>query len=127
MSCVGARCCIRVQGKADEASWQVADPVAARAHLSPKTVNNHLALLTTMVNLAVELGWLARVPKIKKVKAPVCGPEYRYVSGLKHLADVFDAMLGSFERRKMRFARSLKTDRRRTPSVVMRPCCHTMT
>ena len=101
--------------------------VAARAHLSPKTVNNHLTLLTTMLNLAVELGWLARVPKIKKVKAAVCGPEYRYVSGLKHLADVFDAMLGSFERRKMRFARSLKTDRRRTQSVVMRPCCHTMT
>jgi integrase len=53
--------------------------VAARSGLSPKTVNNHLTLLTTMLNLAVELGWLARAPKIKKLKAPVCGPGYRYL------------------------------------------------
>lgn len=37
-----------------------------REHLSPKTVHNHLTLLISMLNLAVELGWLTKAPRIKK-------------------------------------------------------------
>jgi hypothetical protein len=60
-------------------------------HRAPKTVNNHLTLLTTMLNLAVELGWLARAPKIKKVKAPACGPDYRYLRAQAELAQFLSA------------------------------------
>lgn len=37
-----------------------------RDSLSPKTVANHLTLLGTMLRLAVELGWLASAPIIRK-------------------------------------------------------------
>jgi len=39
---------------------------ASRSALSPKTVRNVLTLLQTMLRYAVELGWLTRVPVIKK-------------------------------------------------------------
>jgi heme oxygenase len=39
---------------------------AARGHLNPKTISNQLVLLGTMLNLAVDLGWLTAVPRIKK-------------------------------------------------------------
>jgi integrase len=38
--------------------------------LAPKTVNNHLTLLGSMLRMAVELNWLLRVPRIQKLKAP---------------------------------------------------------
>src|SRR5262249_12307249 len=41
---------------------------ATRAHLDQKTVHNHLTLLISMLNVAVELGWLVKAPKIKKPK-----------------------------------------------------------
>jgi len=40
--------------------------VTSKSELSPKTVHNHLTLLKSMLNLAVELGWLVKVPKIQK-------------------------------------------------------------
>lgn len=39
-----------------------------RRHLAAKTLHNHLTLLISMLNLAVELGWLAAAPRIKKPK-----------------------------------------------------------
>lgn len=35
-------------------------------HLYKKIVANHLTLLLSMLNLAIELGWLLRMPKIRK-------------------------------------------------------------
>lgn len=37
-------------------------------HLAAKTLHNHLTLLISMLNLAIELAWLAVAPKIKKPK-----------------------------------------------------------
>lgn len=39
-----------------------------RRHLSSKTIHNHLTLLISMLNLAVDLGWLVAVPRIRKPK-----------------------------------------------------------
>jgi integrase len=67
--------------------------VAQQAHLSPKTVHNQLTLLVSMLRLAVDLGWLLRVPRLKKPK--VClDTDYRYlrseseVTGFLRAADV---------------------------------------
>jgi hypothetical protein len=72
--------------------------VASRSHLSPKTVNNHLTLLTTMLNLAVELGWLGRAPRIKKLKAPVCGPGYCYLRTQTEIERFLEATKAQAER-----------------------------
>ncbi len=39
-----------------------------RRHLSEKTLHNHLTMLISMLNLAIELVWLAAAPRIKKPK-----------------------------------------------------------
>lgn len=41
-----------------------------KRELSTKTLGNILTLLATMLRLAVDLGWLATVPRVKKPKAP---------------------------------------------------------
>ena len=52
--------------------------VAERSHLSPKTVNNQLTLLISMLRLSVDLGWLQSVPRIKKPKVGL-DSDYRYL------------------------------------------------
>lgn len=49
-----------------------------QADLAPHTVANHLTLLISMLNAAVDLAWLRKVPKIKKPKVPVA-EDYRYL------------------------------------------------
>ena len=44
---------------------------------SPKTVNNYLTLLISLLNLGVELRWLLQKPKIKKLKEEY--KDYRYL------------------------------------------------
>lgn len=53
--------------------------VASRARLDPKTVHNHLTLLISVLNAAVDLGWLAKVPRIRKPKTRLFSTEYRYL------------------------------------------------
>jgi integrase len=55
----------------------VADP--KRKTLDPKTVANILTLLISTLNFAVELGWLARVPKIRKPRVRIFEEDYRYL------------------------------------------------
>lgn len=50
-----------------------------RAHLSPKTLSNILTLFITMLNRAVELGWLRKTPKIKKPKIDPADEDYDYL------------------------------------------------
>ena len=52
---------LRVIGVADTDRFQV-----ERLHLDKKTAANHLTLFMTMMNLAVDLGWLIKAPKVKK-------------------------------------------------------------
>lgn len=40
--------------------------IASKLELSPKTVANHLTLLTTMLGLAVDLTWITSAPRIRK-------------------------------------------------------------
>jgi len=49
-----------------------------QAHLAPHTFANHLTLLISMLNAAVELGWLRKVPRIKKPKIAVA-EDYAYL------------------------------------------------
>ncbi|MCP4604390.1 MAG: site-specific integrase [Proteobacteria bacterium] len=54
--------------------------VTTRSHLNKKTVHNHLTLLISMLNAARDdLGWLVKVPKIRKPKVPKVNPNYRYL------------------------------------------------
>src|SRR5262249_28384312 len=52
--------------------------VAQRAKLNPKTVHNHLTLFISVLNAAVDLGWLAKVPRIKKPPGRIFNAGYRY-------------------------------------------------
>lgn len=44
--------------------------VATRRKLKPKTINNLLTCLISMLNHAVAMDWLLRAPKIRKLRAP---------------------------------------------------------
>jgi len=49
-----------------------------RADLSSKTLANHLTLLVSMLRVAHELGWIERLPKIRKPRTPLFTRDYRY-------------------------------------------------
>jgi len=51
--------------------------VRTRANLSPKTTHNHLTLLIAMLNVAIDLGWLLRKPRIKKPR--LTWDDYKYL------------------------------------------------
>ena len=57
----------------------------ARSNLNIKTVHNHLTLLISMLNVAVELKWLATAPKIKKPKISQNGEEFRYLKAREEI------------------------------------------
>lgn len=50
-----------------------------RQHLNPKTVSNILTLLITMLNLAVDLKWLASAPNIKKPRVRLFSEDFCYL------------------------------------------------
>ena len=52
---------------------------AARRHLKPKTINLHLTLLISMLNVAVELEWIASRPRIRKPKVQLFPTDFRYL------------------------------------------------
>jgi integrase len=49
------------------------------AHLNRKTVSNVLTLLVSMLNLAVDLGWLEKAPRVRKPKVRINNSDYRYL------------------------------------------------
>ena len=61
-----------------------------RAHLADHTVHNHLTLLTSMLNLAVDLGWLRRVPKFRKPRI-VVADDYQYLKTDEEIARFLQA------------------------------------
>ncbi len=52
---------------------------AERSHLHAKTIRNILTLLTTMLNVATELGWLTRAPKLRKPRVPVFSTDFSFL------------------------------------------------
>lgn len=59
--------------------------ISARRHLAKQTVNNQLTLLITMLNLAVDLGWLNRRPKIRKHQVRLFSEDYRWLRTTEEL------------------------------------------
>jgi len=53
--------------------------VVERADLSSKTVANHLTLMVSLLRLAHELGWIVRVPSIRKPRTPLFTRDFRYL------------------------------------------------
>ena len=53
--------------------------VVSRAHLDKKTVANLLTLLLSMLNCAVDLGWLEKVPRIKKPRIRIFDRDFCYL------------------------------------------------
>lgn len=53
--------------------------VRSRSQLSPKTTSNILTLLISMLNVAFDLDWLSRVPRIRKPSVPTFGQDFRYL------------------------------------------------
>lgn len=60
-----------------------------RKHLKPKTMHNHLTLLISMLNLAVELRWLVAPPRIKKPK--LIEQEYTWLKTVDDIRKMLDA------------------------------------
>jgi integrase len=50
-----------------------------RKHLNSKTVANIVTLLITMLNAAVDLGWLHKVPRIRKPKVRTFDKDFSYL------------------------------------------------
>ena len=53
--------------------------VARKAHLDDKTVANHLTLLGTILRVAQDLGWLERLPRIKKPRVRLITADFSYL------------------------------------------------
>lgn len=51
---------------------------AERARLKPKTLHNLLTLLVSMLRLAVDLGWLDSVPRVRKPKIVLTAASFKY-------------------------------------------------
>jgi len=59
---------------------------AERTYLDLKTVHNILTLLISMLNVAVDLGWLAKVPRIRKPRIPVFSKDFSYLRTREEVA-----------------------------------------
>ena len=59
---------------------------AERTYLDLKTVHNILTLLISMLNVAVDLGWLAKVPRIRKPRIPVFSKDFSYLRTKEEVA-----------------------------------------
>lgn len=59
---------------------------AKRSHLDPKTVANVLTLLVSMLNCAVDLNWIAKVPRIRKPRVRIFNEDFRYLRTSEEIA-----------------------------------------
>jgi integrase len=62
-----------------------------RAKLHPNTVNHHLALLGAMLRHALRLGWIDRVPEIRKNRVEVLSESFGYLQSDKEVRAFLDA------------------------------------
>ncbi|MEM9113528.1 MAG: site-specific integrase [Myxococcota bacterium] len=70
---------------------------AERSHLKAKTIHNLLTLLVSMLNLAVDLGWLEKPPRIRKPKVKVRERDFRYLRTQEEVRRFLDAAEGEAE------------------------------
>ena len=67
------------------------EPFVQTLSVSPKTIHNILTLLIAMLNYAFELGWITRVPRIRKPKIIQHNNEYRYLKTMIEIQRVLAA------------------------------------
>jgi integrase len=70
---------------------------AKRTHLDKKTVSNHLTLLISMLNVAVELNWLIKPPRIKKPKTRIFSADYRFLKTKEEITRLLRAAFAEGE------------------------------
>jgi integrase len=72
----------------DAAAWipHLDRYVASKVHLHKKTISNHLTLLGSVLNLAVELGWMTKAPRIRKPKVRLISRDYSYLRSDEEIA-----------------------------------------
>jgi integrase len=62
-----------------------------RRHLDPKTLGNLLTLLGSMLRVAVDLGWLDRVPRIRKPRVRLFTADFSYLRTDDEIRRVLEA------------------------------------
>jgi integrase len=65
--------------------------VVARAQLDKKTIANLLTLLISMLNAAVELGWLRVAPRIRKPRVPMFSRDFQFLRSEEEIRRFLDA------------------------------------
>lgn len=65
--------------------------VSERTALNKKTVHNHLTLLRSMLNVAVDLGWLSVAPRFKKPSVRAFSRDFRYLRSQAEIRRFLDA------------------------------------
>ena len=69
----------------------VIETFRAQIDRSPKTVSNILTLLCSMLNYAVELGWIDRAPRVRKPKVVLNAQSFRYLKTRNEIERVLAA------------------------------------
>ena len=69
--------------------------VAERAGLSKKTVHNHLTLLIAMLNLARDLGWIERLPRIEEPRIRIHGKDFAFLRTAADIRRFLDAAMSA--------------------------------
>jgi len=83
--------------------------MATRTHLSPKTVNNHVTLLLSMLNCAVDLGWLDHAPRVRKPRVCLFSTDYRYLRTKEEVHRLLDAAAADGEDAHVLYATAVYT------------------
>lgn len=86
--------------------------IASRQHLNQKTVHNFLTLIISMLNLAVDHGWLAKTPKIRKPQIRIFASEYRYLRTDEEIERFLRSARESSERQYVLYATAIYTGMR---------------
>ncbi|MBF0362768.1 MAG: site-specific integrase [Oligoflexia bacterium] len=84
----------------DIGTRQIDEFMMTKRHLNKKTSLNHLTLFKTMLNMALDLGWVVRVPKFNKPKINIFSSEYRFLKTKdeinRFLQAAFDSGLNAY-------------------------------
>lgn len=91
---------------------QIDEYQAQRTHLDKKTVANQLTLLISMLNVAVELNWLIKPPRIKKPKIRLFSADYRYLKSAAEIDRFLRAAFAESEDVFMLYATAIYTGMR---------------
>jgi len=98
---------LREIGVADTDRFQV-----ERLHLNKKTVANLLTLFTSMMNLAVDLAWLIKAPKVKKPRVRLFEKDFSYLRTEEEIRRFLGAAEAEGELVYMLYATALYTGTR---------------